>query len=220
MATGTTHTIEILRSARLVADLAATEGVEVAERHSRFCYNHLGALLADACLQAGLSYSNVVRPRVQRILVEYPRVNSIEALTAIIVAGQLPSFLGWQHQTKLVRFVLLVNTLKSLGVSTLGDLREQLNDDEFCSTLMTINGIGPKTIDYMACLVGLESIAVDRHIMSYAKKEGVQHSEYYFLRRVFCFAADLLDISRREFDAWVWRKEAASKSSQFSFDFS
>lgn len=219
MTTDMMHSIKVLRSARLVADLATAEGVEVAERHSRSCYNHLGALLADASLQAGLNYSAVVRPRIQRILAEYPHANSVKALTTIIADGQLPSFLGWQHQTKLARFILLVNTLKSLGVGTLVDLRGRLDDDEFCSELMRINGVGPKTIDYMACLVGLEAVAVDRHIMNYARKAGVYHGEYYYLRRVFCFAADLLNISRREFDAWVWRKEAAGKNNQFSFDF-
>ncbi|RWG23829.1 MAG: hypothetical protein EOQ53_02625 [Mesorhizobium sp.] len=42
---------------------------------------------------------------------------------------------------------------------------------------------------------------------------------YDFLRSVFCYAADLLSVSRREFDAWVWRREASVSNPQLVFAF-
>ncbi|TOO24339.1 hypothetical protein CGH40_22920, partial [Vibrio parahaemolyticus] len=87
-------------------------------------------------------------------------------------------------------------------------------DADFCNELQTLNGIGPKTVDYMKCLVGIDSVAVDRHIKSFAKAAGIERFDYDFLRDVFCSAADLLSISRRSFDSWVWRTLAVQESPQ------
>ncbi|TIS84458.1 MAG: hypothetical protein E5X00_01335 [Mesorhizobium sp.] len=74
-------------------------------------------------------------------------------------------------------------------------------------------------MDYMQCLVGIDSIAVDRHVRTFAKRVGVVEEDYDFLRSVFCYAADLLSVSRREFDAWVWRREASVSNPQLVFAF-
>ncbi len=34
----------------------------------------------------------------------------------------------------------------------------------------------------------------------FAKRVGVEDDDYGFLKNVFCYAADLLSVSRREFD--------------------
>ncbi|MDU5369850.1 MAG: hypothetical protein E6107_00330 [Enterobacter sp.] len=91
-----------------------------------------------------------------------------------------------------------------------------LASNEFCDAIQTINGIGPKTVDYMGCLVGIDSIAVDRHVRTFAKAIGVKNDDYHFLRESFCFAADLLSLSRREFDAWLWRRAAMPTQVQMS----
>jgi hypothetical protein len=67
-------------------------------------------------------------------------------------------------------------------------------------------------VDYLACLVGIESIAVDRHVRAYARRAGVESQDYDFLREVFCGAADLLSLSRRAFDGWIWRKESGASN--------
>lgn len=75
---------------------------------------------------------------------------------------------------------------------------------------------GRKTVDYMACLVGIDSIAVDRHMRTFARQVGVENDDYHFLRRSFCCAADLLALSRREFDAWLWKRAIARSRAGFS----
>lgn len=213
-----TNPVEILLSARRVANLAASEGAERDSGHSRSRCSHLGAILADSVLQAGLNYSTVVLPRVTRILSKYPGANSISELMEIVQTNEIESFLDWRHPTKLNRFKELVVFIEFCGINDASDLRTRLVDDEFCVGLQEIRGVGPKTVDYLSCLVGIESIAVDRHIRTYAKRAGVEQTNYYFLRRVFCFAADFLDISRREFDAWIWRRESRKSALQLSFD--
>lgn len=68
----------------------------------------------------------------------------------------------------------------------------------------------------MACLVGIDSIAVDRHVRAFARSVGVENDDYHFLRKSFCCAADLLSLPRREFDAWLWRRATVPAQVQLS----
>lgn len=76
-----------------------------------------------------------------------------------------------------------------------------------------IKGVGPKTVDYMACLAGVEPIQVDRHVRSFALSLGITNLDYQFLQKVFCYAADFLGVPRREFDEWIWQRQTQTLSS-------
>ena len=210
---------ELLKAARRVADFASIQGVPSSYAVRRSTYDHAGALLADAILQAGLSYRSVVLPRVGRILKEFPEANCVNALVSLIKKGGTAYLLDWQHPTKVERFDHLVEFLHKAKVNTAADIRTALHSEKFRIDLRSLNGIGPKTIDYMSCLVGIESIAVDRHIKTFAARAGLDNDDYDFLKNAFCFAADLLSISRREFDAWVWSREASKPLPQLNLAF-
>ncbi|MEO5324005.1 hypothetical protein PV773_11845 [Mesorhizobium sp. CC13] len=211
--------IEILVAARKIADFASAEGVSAHSHSVRAYYDHLGAVLADAVLQAGLNYASVVRPRVNRILVHYPHAATSDALVEIIRTGCTTDFLDWKHPVKAARFERIVISVCNAGIKDVDGLRVWLRDDDFCDHLQELHGIGPKTVDYMACLIGIESIAVDRHIRTFAKRVGIDVTDYHYLKKAFCFAADLLSVSRREFDAWIWRRESKPQSRQLSLAF-
>lgn len=208
--------IEVLLAARRIADYAKDEGALFEEKHPRATCEHLGAVLADSVLQAGLNYANVVRPRVLAILRVHPNRLTISSLAALIQDGQTGAFLNWRHHEKVTRFETLVIFLKEWGIEDVKDLRAGLASEEFCDAIQTVNGIGPKTVDYMACLVGIDSIAVDRHVRTFAKTVGVENDDYHFLRKSFCSAADLLSLPRREFDAWLWRRAAGPAQVQLT----
>ncbi|WP_423369467.1 hypothetical protein [Burkholderia sp. LMG 32019] len=210
--------IEVLVAARRIADRAKDEGALFEEEHPRPTCEHLGAVLADSVLQAGLNYTTVVRPRVLSILRAHPNRLTITSLVALIQDGQTGALLNWRHHEKVTRFEALVIFLKEWGIEDVKDLRAGLASEEFCDAIQTVNGIGPKTVDYMACLVGIDSIAVDRHVRKFAKTVGVQNDDYHFLRKSFCCAADLLSLSRREFDAWLWRRAAAPAQVQLTLE--
>ncbi|WP_246184089.1 hypothetical protein [Pandoraea anhela] len=167
-------------------------------------------------LQAGLNYVTVVRPRVLAVLRAHPNRQTISSLIRLIEDGRTSSFLNWQHHEKVTRFESLVYFLRGRGVEDVEDLRAELLTDEFCEAVQTVNGIGPKTVDYMACLVGVDSIAVDRHVRTFAKTVGVNNDDYHFLRKSFCCAADLLSLRRRDFDAWLWRRATVGAQSQLT----
>lgn len=208
-------TVDVLLAARRVADFAEAEGALEAAPMLRPTLEHMGAVVADAVLQAGINYASVVRPRVLAILQNHPKANRVSALAKLVEGRQVAAFLSWEHPTKVDRFEQLVLFLARSSVETSQDLRAHLGRSEFRVSLRTVSGVGPKTVDYLACLVGMDSIAVDRHVRAYAFRAGVHSLDYDFLREVFCSAADLLSLSRRVFDAWVWRHESfASKFAQ------
>ncbi len=208
--------IEILLAARRIADHAMDEGALGERKAPRAICEHLGAVLADSVLQAGLNYTTVVRPRVLTILRTYPNRDTVSALLELIEERSTGVFLNWRHHEKIIRFEMLVAFLKEWDIEDVKDLRTHLASEHFCHAIQSINGIGPKTVDYMACLVGIDSIAVDRHVRTFARQVGVENDDYHFLRRSFCCAADLLALPRREFDAWLWKRATARAQVQLS----
>jgi hypothetical protein len=208
--------IEVLLAARRIADHAKDEGALCEQKAPRPTCDHLGAVLADSVLQAGLNYATVVRPRVLAILRTYPTFDTISALLGVIQERRTGAFLNWRHHEKVSRFETLVAFLRDSGIENVQDLRVSLASEQFCDDIQTVNGVGPKTVDYMACLVGIDSIAVDRHVRTFAKKIGVENDDYHFLRKSFCCAADLLELPRREFDAWLWRRAVVPAQVQLS----
>ncbi|MGO4382500.1 hypothetical protein [Pseudoduganella sp. RAF53_2] len=208
--------IQILLAARRIADHAKEEGALACLQIPRATCDHMGGVLADSVLQAGLNYTTVVRPRVMAILQTYPKVDTVSALVKLTKKRKTAEFLNWNHYEKVTRFESLVSFMRDWEVEDVEDLRSALKDANFCSAMQTLNGIGPKTVDYMACLVGIDSIAVDRHVRTFAKKVGVENSDYHFLQRSFCCAADLLALPRREFDAWLWRSASSSAQQQLN----
>ncbi len=212
-------TIQILKNARNIANFATSEGVLSKKLVRRPSYGHIGAVLADSILQAGLNYSSVVRPRIDNILRTFPEMDRVSHLVKLVNSKQTGSFLSWKHPEKIARFEDLVVFLYNNKVESATELHSHLLCDAFCCDLLQLNGIGPKTIDYMSCLVGIDSIAVDRHIRSFATRVGVEKGNYQFLKKVFCCAADLLSLARRDFDAWVWHRESSRASAQYSLPF-
>lgn len=211
--------VQMLVAARRVANYAKELGADIERQEIRPAYDHMGALLADSVLQAGLNYNSVVRPRITTILTSFPDQNRTSLLVDLVHRGDTTTFLNWTHSEKVNRFEALVTFLSNASVEYVDDLKECLVDRAFLVSLRAVRGIGPKTVDYMGCLVGIDSVAVDRHVRTFAKRVGVMEDDYDFLKIVFCYAADLLSVSRREFDAWVWRRESSLSAPQMAFAF-
>ena len=211
---------DALYAARCIADHAISERV-LTTSHAvyRPVYNHIGAVLADSVLQAGLNYANVVKPRIDAILNMFPHAATINVLIDVIESEGSAKFLQWKHFEKISRFDDLMAFVAEAQIESTCDLGEALMDDGFRADIRLIKGVGPKTVDYMACLVGVDCIAVDRHIKGFAASAGLEDDSYGYLRDVFSFAADLLSISRREFDGSIWRYQSMRARQQLELDF-
>lgn len=210
---------DALYAARRIADHAVEAGILSFRVSYRPVYHHIGAVLADSILQAGLNYENVVRPRIEAILKTFPHASTVNALIVVIETEGSRKFLQWEHDEKVTRFDHLVSFLYDSKIESTLELGEALQDDIFRSNIQRVRGVGPKTVDYMACLVGVDCVAVDRHIRSFAEFAGLQDDSYDYLRTAFCFAADLLSISRRDLDARIWRHQSKEHARQMFLDF-
>lgn len=205
-----TEHIDVLHSldlARRLATYAQQRGANDVAFYHRVPSSHIGAALADCVLQAGLNYRTVVQPRVKRIVDRFPETATLKGILVIIERGATPDLLSWSHSEKIDRFIKLVRTLDNFSVKDTQQLRAWLQQQECRDELLRIRGIGPKTIDYLCSLIGIDCVPIDRHIRVFARCAGVPVQDYNRLKTVVSCAADLLGVSRRDFDAWIWHFE-------------
>lgn len=198
---------QILIHAESVAALAA--GI-CDRREPEFgqVYEHMGAVLADAVLQAGLNYHNVVLPRVNALLNRFPDAKTTIAFKDVLVRVGAAAVLGWSHPEKPRRLFDLTHFLVANCVYTTSAFRAWLLIESSSEQLSSIRGIGPKTIDYLKKLCGIDAIAVDRHIRTFVSRAGVPHADYILVRRIVERAARLLSISNSELDRVIWNYES------------
>jgi hypothetical protein len=196
--------LEQLSLARQVAEYSKQVSLSTIDIPVRVSASHIGAVLADSILQAGLNYRTVVQPRVERIVASYPHTATLSGTAALVRRGETAEFLAWKHAQKIERFTRLVTVLEGVSVEYIDDLQIWLQEPGSRVLLLQVAGIGLKTVDYLCALAGVDALAVDRHIRTFAKRAGVEIQAYEDLKLVMSYAADLLGLQRREFDLRVW----------------
>src|ERR1039458_6671775 len=90
--------LEELTYARRIADYADGLGVHHVPVKPRVASDHLGAALADAVLQAGVSYRTVVRTRIDRIHSRFPEAATLSGLITILEQQGAADFLLWRDR--------------------------------------------------------------------------------------------------------------------------
>ena len=167
--------------------------------------NHIGALLTDVVLQAGLNYQHVVAPRVYKVLNEYPVAYTINRFSAVLQKHSIETVLDWHDCEKQIRMIRILEFCKAQGIQNTYQLKLYLvnsksNSDKFKS----IRGIGDKTYDYLLKLLGVESVAVDRHVYKFVSDAGIIYKNYKEAKQIVEYAADMMQISRRTLDYSIW----------------
>ena len=191
-------------------------------------YNHMGATITDAVLQAGLRYETTVWPRVQHVL-RIPEAATTSGFLAALRERGGEEVVHWTHAEKLGRMQAVAELFIAEGIETEAELRQwlcgdvALNDagkDEAgavedvavvgacranAAKLAAIHGIGPKTIDYFKILCGeQDTAAVDIHLTRFLERAGVSVRGYDHARDVVAQAADLLRVSTARLDHSIW----------------
>jgi 3-methyladenine DNA glycosylase/8-oxoguanine DNA glycosylase len=182
----------------------------------RTSYGHMGATLGDAVLQAGLNYETVVRPRVRQIMSDFPEATTASAFLDVIRRVGPETVLRWNHAEKPRRLSALVTLLAETGVETEPILAQWLSSSENRSRIMSIPGIGPKTVDYLAILAGAESVAVDRHILRVVELVSGQHVTYQQASQMVVSASVLLNCSPSTLDGVLWSLLSRSRECEKS----
>lgn len=85
--------LDTLAFARQIANYAQSLGVSDMAGGYRVASNHLGAVLADCVLQAGLNYRTVVRARIERIIDLFPEAATLAGTTEVLERGAVSDFL-------------------------------------------------------------------------------------------------------------------------------
>jgi hypothetical protein len=167
-------------------------------------YQHMGATICDAILQAGLNYRSVVAPRVNRLMRLWPLATTTSAFLAKADRYGLNQVLNWQDPVKPARMNKLGCFMVSSGIETENCLRAYLADDQRAQALRTVPGIGPKTFDYLKILAGMPALAVDRHMRAVLDRAGVGYTGYADAHKLMLAAAELLGMEPGVLDVRIW----------------
>ena len=169
--------------------------------------NHMGALIMDACIQAGLNYDRVVKPRVEEI----ERDPNLRTTTGVYQNMNKMEEVAVKNSAKIKCIQELTQFFSQEGIYTVGDLRK--NYWSIRDKLLNIRNIGRKTRDYIGILAGVpDVVAIDRLLTQFAEKAGIHvgnpsdsASKYDRLFNIYRKAACLLGITPAELDNAVWR---------------
>jgi len=166
--------------------------------------DHIGALFTDAILQAGVNYRSVVKPRVESVLIRFPEAETVSAFSKVLEYYGVREVLHWNNAAKIRRMEDLVSFCSLHSIETASDLTFFLNSKTGEGLLKEINGIGNKTCDYMKRLLGFDTVAVDRHIREFLEDADIRFDDYFEIKEVVEFAADMMDKTRRSLDYSIW----------------
>ena len=178
-------------------------------------YDHIGATVGDAVLQANNKYSTHVKPRVNRILARYPNARTTSAVLHLLELTSIAEFLDWHSEARAERFRQVLELFATEGVEVETDLRQWLANEDNLPKLRSIKGVGPKTIDYFKILVGIPTSAIDRHLLNFLGLAGLAPCDYHDAQITINVAADILSVDRAHFDHSIWQfmsKRAASQT--------
>jgi len=204
--------MKIVCEARKLANfIAGLDSFETLHIKEEFCYQHIGALFVDITLQAGLNYNSVVKPRVQRVLLNYPEADTAQRFHLLIENHGLQQVIKWKSDIKINRLKRLVYFALDNKINTCVDFKIFLMDNKNREEFLKLNGVGPKTVDYTLKLLNFDTVAVDRHIYSFVEMAAIKAESYAFTKKVVEYAADFLQISRSSMDYSIWRYMSNNK---------
>lgn len=185
----------------------------------RKTYSHMGATISDAILQAGLNYANIVLPRVRSLAVTYPDFRTTSEFIVLFQTIPLAELINWKSTTKLDRIVDLSWFLHSAKVENEEDLAIWLECEKNVQEIMSISGIGDKTVDYLKMLSGSQAIPIDRHLFKLLELSGVKTSSYNHASTVYTQVANAIGIEKYTLDRNVWgfMSSRRPQTSQLSF---
>lgn len=170
----------------------------------RIPYFHMGATITDAILQAGLSYKSVVYPRILNLLTKYSDYKTTCDFIILMQTIPLSNLINWENELKLSRITNLSYFFYENKIENENDLAKWLHHEKNINKLFKINGIGPKTIDYLKMLSGNQAISIDRHLFKYLELAGVVVKSYNEAHKIFSLAAEMLNVTQYELDRKIW----------------
>jgi len=189
----------------LLAYIRSLPDFEVRKELDYSNYGHMGATMAAAILQAGLTWETTVRPRVERLRTKFPDAATTTAFLGLLQQRGHVEVLDWNDKEKPSRILGLARFLQAEHVENEAELRNWLRDPENGCRLMDLRGVGDKTVDFLQMLVGIPTNAVDRYLYTLLAQAGIEAQGYQENHAIIDCAADLAGIDRIIFDFSIWK---------------
>lgn len=165
-------------------------------------YNHMGAILVDAMLQAGANYE-AVKERVNTVL-KYPDARTTSGFLELLAGVPVHSLLQWEGRKPL--WVLgITHFFQAERVESKSDLKEWLEVSSNVQRLYAVSGVGEKTVDYIKKLAGISNTAMDRHWYTCLESAGIPYESYSEAKRIADYAAEEMGVDKSSLDTSVWR---------------
>ena len=89
-------------------------------------YTHMGAVVVDGILQAGLNYTTVVLPRVNAVITKYPAADTTSKFMKVCVDQGIKEILNWKSDVKPNYIMKLLRFLKDNNIETTSQLHDWL----------------------------------------------------------------------------------------------
>jgi hypothetical protein len=177
-------------------------------------YDHMGATITDAMLQAGINYENAVKPRVSKVS-KMPEAKTTSGFLALLEKVDPHKFYDWKGK-KPSRILQVAKLFANENVQTEQDLRSWLTKEENARKLRVLNGIGDKTLDYFRMLSGIHTSAIDRHLMNFLRLAGISAGNYSEAQNIINATAKQLSIKESVFDHSIWKYMSDGKGASGS----
>lgn len=173
-------------------------------------YEHMGATITDAILQAGINYKTVVKPRVERLRNSFPSASTTSGFLELATSRNIHDIVNFRG-VEPDRILAVTHLFKGKGVECEDDLREWLKDLRNISMLKSISGIGAKTVDYFKILVGFGNECGGQAFRNFIRNAGMQVSGYKKRQEIINQAADVMNIRRAVLDHSIWKYMSEKK---------
>lgn len=176
-------------------------------------YQHMGATITDAMLQAGTTWKTVVKPRILKLMREYPEAKTTKEFLDLLKRKDIKTLLDWKDSDKPDRVLKVANFFHDERIETEADLKIWLENDLNTTKLKKFRGIGNKTADYYKILSGISTSAIDRHLIDFLKKAGIaiDINEYPRAREIINKAAEQKSIDKSLLDHSIWKYMSEKK---------
>lgn len=84
---------------------------------------HMGAMITDALLQAGLTWETIVFPRAQAVRQNYPMAHTVSGFEAVLISEGAEKVLTWRDHEKPRRVCEITSFLRQERIETAQDLK-------------------------------------------------------------------------------------------------
>ncbi|MGC9326267.1 MAG: hypothetical protein ACP5I1_01405 [Candidatus Hinthialibacter sp.] len=166
---------------------------------------HLGAILTEAVLLPGSRYKSQVRPRIERLLQEYPEGKTTGIFVGLIEEISPKYFFNWEENDKPRRVLAAAKHLHELGVETADDFRLLFDEPDFAKFLKEIRGVGAKHIDDLRQLLGLPCDTREESVRIILEEAGLSFQTWKEAGRMLEEASIEIDLPLDHLLLCLWR---------------